>query len=1727
MQFDSAVRIMRIGTLLITLALLAGCGNGRGAQQIPGTPQPSLTGVLVDSPVSGAEWKTSGGRSGLTNGSGEFDYTQPEAGVFVETVTFSIGDIVLGTVPGIPFKGDRLYVTAVELTNSFAPTDRAATNQLVFIQSIDEDQDPTNGITISEATRAAAVGQTLDFDSPDFATEVAAVVAAIAPGNRVVTDAEALDHFYTTYAALGGTDTFDFPFPGYPPVGEGSADFQLVFADEFNTGNAPNPEIWNYDLGYGPNGFGWGNDEWQLYTDSSENIRIEDGNLVITALCPVEPCGVRDGTITSARITTLDNFEFRYGKVVARIKMPVGQGTWPAFWSLGANFPDVGWPRSGEIDFVEVFNNTYNSPADSATAERTTTSAMHWCDERIVPNPSASCFGEGGRIFDTARLDTGGSLGDDFQIWEADWTADRVTVSINGIQYFELEIDPATMEEFRREFFLILNVAMGGTLGSGGEPPQGDETFPQTMLVDYVRVYQQVDDISPPELTDVTIASSNADPAFAKTGDTVTVSLTANEPIVAPTVTIGGIAATTVAGSGANWQASRALTAADTEGVIEFSIEYVDAAGNAGVPVSTTTDLSSVTADVTAPALNIVTIASDNVDPGLATTGDIVTVTLAANEAIVAPTVTIGGVAAVPTGSGANWQASRAVTAGEDGVIAFSIAYADAAGNAGVPVSMTTDASSVTVNTTAPTVTVGGAPAMFMNLAPIPLTFTFSEPVTGFDVAGIPVTNGSARNLAGSGASYTADVVPTGLGNLIIGVAAGAAADVAGNPNMAAANVSVTSALDSNAPVLTFISIRSNNANPAFATTGDVVTILIGAPEAITQPTVTIAGAPANVTGSGQSWQATRTALVTDPDGPVAFSINNFQAIDDGTPGYESTVTTDGSAVVFDASAPTLSIDGLPATIDFLDPIAVTFQFDEDVSGFEVGDIQVTNGTLSAFVVVDPATYTADVTPDGAGDLTVAVADDVATDSGGNGNIGASETRVVDSAWGLVWSDDFEVAGLDAGNWTARTDADCPDPCDGAQTYQTERVTVANGLLTINALAGAPYTSGVIDSADKRALKFGRVEIDARMPGADFTLPSLRLLPAIPQGETQPVYGPWPQSGEIDLVDAPNLGPGNSALEHTLRYGLPAPEDTATTVTTTAPGVPTLDLIEYAIEWEGGEIRWFVNGVHVATQTQDNWYAYFEDADGVYTLGTDAAPFDQEFYVAIGLAVDDNSVFAADTLEIDAVRVYECVNPVNPAFGTGCSTGTGVPPAPGASAPYTEALSLFADGLATLDFEEPGGATTSVLLNTAALPFDTSNTVVSNPNAVDGANTVWNADIQAVVGRAAVVIDPGGFDPTPGASLRYFDLSGGEAAGELLFRMRVNTATAGVQLFVQSDDRDLNAGQVTIVDDASQILGQWRNYSVKLADLVADSSGTLDVADIFAFEFNAVGGNVNFDLDDISVKVACRDTNGCEATPRSAGAPPTIVYSEDFEGVTIDDPIAVSGEQPAGAGISSYFADVWGPNVNDPALVGIDTPLYTYFGDTPNAAAPGIPPGFAAIATGDGGPAQGLQYLSVFSDYNNGDQLTSGSCGPSTCTVNTSIFREPFDFGNRIGAGDLNFCWTFSFDARSNPAGGIADATVNNGGNFLQAPTSASAFLKTLDPDSNFDTTNDIRVDMTVIGTSDWARYSMNLDLSDPALEGQILQFGFNVIATQNDATAVFYDNLEVTKKPGACPASP
>jgi beta-glucanase (GH16 family) len=264
----------------------------------------------------------------------------------------------------------------------------------------------------------------------------------------------------------------------------------LVWSDEFTENSPPNADKWNYDIGYGPDGDGWGNQEWQEYTNSSDNVDVENGKLVITARCDSGACGKRDGTITSARIHTQNKFSIKYGRIKARIKPPKGAGIWPAFWMLGSNFDSDGWPRCGEIDILEI--------APLFHDDKTALFTLHWWDD----DTDAHVY-EGGEIsFDY-------SLTDDYHIFEVDWNENRIIGKIDDQIYYTKSIDPDTMEEFLNDFFIILNVAVGGSLAG---VPDTTTQWTQSMYVDWVRVYKKV----PSSATDTTTAGifseSHTDP---------------------------------------------------------------------------------------------------------------------------------------------------------------------------------------------------------------------------------------------------------------------------------------------------------------------------------------------------------------------------------------------------------------------------------------------------------------------------------------------------------------------------------------------------------------------------------------------------------------------------------------------------------------------------------------------------------------------------------------------------------------------------------------------------------------------------------------------------------------------------------------------------------------------------------------------------------------------------------------------------------------------------------------------------------------------------------------------------------------------------------------------------------------------------------------------------------------------------------------------------------------
>jgi beta-glucanase (GH16 family) len=246
-----------------------------------------------------------------------------------------------------------------------------------------------------------------------------------------------------------------------------SSSWNLVWSDEFDgpNGSAPDSSKWVSETGGG----GWGNQELEYYTARPQNAVQQNGNLVITALKEkyTGPDGVKRN-YTSARLKTEGKFSQAYGRFEARIKIPRGQGIWPAFWMLGDDIERVGWPTCGEIDIME------NIGKEPSTVHAT------------IHGPGYS--GDKG-IGDPYALATGQRFADDFHIYAVEWEPTAIRFYVDDHLYSTrtpADLPKETKWVYNHPFFLLLNVAVGG-----GWPGNPDETspYPQTMLVDYVRVY--------------------------------------------------------------------------------------------------------------------------------------------------------------------------------------------------------------------------------------------------------------------------------------------------------------------------------------------------------------------------------------------------------------------------------------------------------------------------------------------------------------------------------------------------------------------------------------------------------------------------------------------------------------------------------------------------------------------------------------------------------------------------------------------------------------------------------------------------------------------------------------------------------------------------------------------------------------------------------------------------------------------------------------------------------------------------------------------------------------------------------------------------------------------------------------------------------------------------------------------------------------------------------------
>lgn len=254
------------------------------------------------------------------------------------------------------------------------------------------------------------------------------------------------------------------------PVNSNAADWKLVWSDEFSADGLPDSTKWGYETGYVRNA------ELQYYTRARlENARVENGMLVIEGRKESYPIpGARPGDerqvadYTAASLITQNKESWTYGRIEVRAKLPRGQGVWPAIWTLGTNRGEVGWPRCGEIDIMEYIGR---EPETIHGTLHFSVDGEHRSNGKSIDSPEPYA---------------------DFHIYAAEWYPDHIDIFFDDNLYQHFMVDSADdgdTNAFRKPHYLLVNLALGGSWA--GE--LDDSILPQQYLIDYVRVYEQVD----------------------------------------------------------------------------------------------------------------------------------------------------------------------------------------------------------------------------------------------------------------------------------------------------------------------------------------------------------------------------------------------------------------------------------------------------------------------------------------------------------------------------------------------------------------------------------------------------------------------------------------------------------------------------------------------------------------------------------------------------------------------------------------------------------------------------------------------------------------------------------------------------------------------------------------------------------------------------------------------------------------------------------------------------------------------------------------------------------------------------------------------------------------------------------------------------------------------------------------------------------------------------------
>jgi len=267
----------------------------------------------------------------------------------------------------------------------------------------------------------------------------------------------------TGIGTIRNDDTYVFiPEDGYITP-ESYTGYELVWGDEFD-GSSLNTDDWNYEIGTGSGG--WGNNELQYYTDRAVNSRVSDGRLTIEAHAE----SYQGSPYTSARLTTQGKETVTFGRVDIRAILPEGQGIWPALWMLGSNITSVGWPHCGEIDVMELVGHEPHKVHGTA----------HW-----GPQGNTWSYNDG----EAYTLSGGSKYSDEYNVFSIIWEPNSIKWMVNDTEYYS--INPNNVNgnyPFNGDFFFIFNIAVGGNWPGS---PDNTTSFPQQMIVDYIRVFQE------------------------------------------------------------------------------------------------------------------------------------------------------------------------------------------------------------------------------------------------------------------------------------------------------------------------------------------------------------------------------------------------------------------------------------------------------------------------------------------------------------------------------------------------------------------------------------------------------------------------------------------------------------------------------------------------------------------------------------------------------------------------------------------------------------------------------------------------------------------------------------------------------------------------------------------------------------------------------------------------------------------------------------------------------------------------------------------------------------------------------------------------------------------------------------------------------------------------------------------------------------------------------------